>query len=132
MTRARTLVLLRHGRTAWNHSGRLQGQRDVGLDDVGHDQARRTAPAIAALAPTLIWSSDLERTRQTVAPIAEACGVTTVFDARLRERAAAQPGLEVQLRADQAVPYGRIAELIGLVEEGGLSRIGFVTEATSK
>ncbi len=85
MTRARTLVLLRHGRTAWNHSGRLQGQRDVGLDDVGHDQARRTAPAIAALAPTLIWSSDLERTRQTVAPIAEACGVTTVFDARLRE-----------------------------------------------
>ena len=35
---------------------------------------------------------------------------------------------EVQLRADQRVPYGRIAELIGLVQAGGLSRIGFVTE----
>jgi biopolymer transport protein ExbD len=27
------------------------------------------------------------------------------------------------------VPYGRVAELIGWVQEGGLSRIGFVTEA---
>ena len=35
---------------------------------------------------------------------------------------------EVQLRADQRVAYGRIAELIGLVQAGGLSRIGFVTE----
>ena len=40
-----------------------------------------------------------------------------------------QPATEVQLRADQQVPYGRIAELIGLVQDGGLSRIGFVTEA---
>jgi biopolymer transport protein TolR len=52
--------------------------------------------------------------------------------ARLREAAQRNPATEVQLRADQAVPYGRIAELIGLVQEGGLSRIGFVTEATSK
>ena len=49
-------------------------------------------------------------------------------------RSAAQrnPATEVQLRADQAVPYGRIAELIGLVQDGGLSRIGFVTEAAAK
>jgi biopolymer transport protein ExbD/biopolymer transport protein TolR len=49
-----------------------------------------------------------------------------------RVRAAAQrdPQLEVQLRADQAVPYGRVAELIGLLQDGGLTRIGFVTEAT--
>jgi biopolymer transport protein TolR len=52
--------------------------------------------------------------------------------ARIREAAQRNPATEVQLRADQAVPYGRIAELIGLVQEGGLSRIGFVTEATSK
>jgi len=30
------------------------------------------------------------------------------------------------------VPYGRVAELIGLVQDGGLSRIGFVTEASGK
>jgi biopolymer transport protein TolR len=49
--------------------------------------------------------------------------------ARVREAAARDPATEVQLRADQAVPYGRVAELIGLVQQGGLNRIGFVTEA---
>jgi biopolymer transport protein ExbD/biopolymer transport protein TolR len=46
-------------------------------------------------------------------------------------RAALQrdPGIEVQLRADTAVPYGRVAELIGLLQDAGLTRIGFVTEA---
>ena len=47
---------------------------------------------------------------------------------RIREAALRNPATEVQLRADQSVPYGRIAELIGLVQDGGLSRIGFVTE----
>ena len=50
---------------------------------------------------------------------------------RVRESALRHPGTEVQLRADQSVPYGRIAELIGLVQEGGLSRIGFVTETSA-
>jgi len=49
---------------------------------------------------------------------------------RVRETAARNPATEVQLRADQAVPYGRIAELIGLVHAAGLNRIGFVTEGT--
>ena len=52
--------------------------------------------------------------------------------ARIREAAQRNPATEVQLRADQAVPYGRIAELIGLVQDGGLSRIGFVTEAAAE
>ena len=51
--------------------------------------------------------------------------------ARVREAAQRDPATEVQLRADQAVPYGRVAELIGLVQDGGLTRIGFVTEAAS-
>ncbi len=47
---------------------------------------------------------------------------------RVKQAAAKNPAAEVQLRADQQVPYGRIAELIGLVQQGGLTRIGFVTE----
>ncbi|MEK8051566.1 biopolymer transporter ExbD [Ideonella sp. DXS22W] len=50
------------------------------------------------------------------------------LQARVREAAARDATTEVQLRADQAVPYGRIAELIGLVQQAGLVRIGFVTE----
>jgi biopolymer transport protein ExbD/biopolymer transport protein TolR len=47
---------------------------------------------------------------------------------RVREAARANPATEVQLRADSRVPYGRVAELIGVVQEAGLRRIGFVTE----
>ena len=50
---------------------------------------------------------------------------------RVREAAQRNPATEVQLRADKSVPYGRIAELIGLVQEGGLVRIGFVTESSA-
>jgi len=35
---------------------------------------------------------------------------------------------EVQLRADQTVPYGKVVELMGIANKAGLSRIGFVTE----
>lgn len=54
-------------------------------------------------------------------------------EAALRERIAAvarqNPQTEVQLRADRSVPYGRVAELIGLVQKAGLNRIGFVAES---
>jgi biopolymer transport protein TolR len=48
---------------------------------------------------------------------------------RVRAAAARDPATEVQLRADSRVPYGRVAELIALLQEAGLNRIGFVTEA---
>jgi biopolymer transport protein TolR len=48
---------------------------------------------------------------------------------RVREAAQGNPATEVQLRADSKVPYGRVAELIGAVQQAGLTRIGFVTEA---
>jgi biopolymer transport protein ExbD/biopolymer transport protein TolR len=51
-----------------------------------------------------------------------------VFAERMAQAAKKNPQTEVQLRADKSVPYGRVAELIGLVQKAGLSRIGFVTE----
>ena len=51
------------------------------------------------------------------------------LQARVRQAAQAQPTTEVQLRADRGVPYGEVARLIGVVQAGGLTRIGFVTEA---
>ncbi len=47
---------------------------------------------------------------------------------RVAEAARSNPQTEVQLSADQAVPYGRVAELIGIVQKGGLTRIGFVAQ----
>lgn len=53
------------------------------------------------------------------------------LDARLAEAAKARPGTEVQLRADRAVPYGRVAELIGRVQAAGLNRIAFVAQVSA-
>ena len=82
---ARQLVLLRHGRTAWNLEGRAQGHTDVPLDDVGHAQAAAAAPYLAALEPAALWSSDLARARQTASYVEAATGLVAATDPRLRE-----------------------------------------------
>ena len=53
------------------------------------------------------------------------------FAVRVEEAARKNPQTEVQLRADKAVPYGRVAELIGVVQKAGLNRIGFVADPGS-
>ena len=55
---------------------------------------------------------------------------TTLQDMRrsLSEMAAKNPQAEVQLRADAAVPYGRVVEVMGAVQNAGLNRIGFVAK----
>lgn len=82
---AAQLVVLRHGRTEWNASGRFQGQADIGLDERGRRQAEQAAAALTELAPAAIVSSDLLRARQTAAPLAAACGLEVATDPRLRE-----------------------------------------------
>lgn len=82
---ARRLLLLRHGRTAWNDAHRIQGQADAPLDDTGHAQARAVAPVVAAMRPDVLWSSDLSRAADTAAYLAQATGLVLVRDRRLRE-----------------------------------------------
>ncbi len=48
---------------------------------------------------------------------------------KLAKAAADSKDTEVQLRADQTVPYGRVVELMAIANKAGLTRIGFVTEA---
>ena len=52
----------------------------------------------------------------------------TVVAQRLRDAAVKNADTEVQLRADSAVPYGRVVEIMGLAHTAGLTRIGFVAE----
>lgn len=47
---------------------------------------------------------------------------------QLRQAAKGNPETELRLRADQQVPYGRIVEVMGLAQQAGLSRIGFVAD----
>jgi broad specificity phosphatase PhoE len=71
------LILVRHGRTAWNHKVRFRGRTDLPLDDVGQEQARAVSRAIQIRYPgaNAIYSSPLLRARQTAAPVAAALGL---------------------------------------------------------
>jgi len=50
------------------------------------------------------------------------------FATALTSAAKQNPDTEIQLRADQGVPYGKVVEVMGVVHKAGLSRIGFVAE----
>jgi glucosyl-3-phosphoglycerate phosphatase len=84
--RERRLLLLRHGRTAWNAERRFQGHADPPLDDVGRAQAYEVAALMAMLRPDLVVSSDAARAVQTAEPISAALRLEIRADARLRER----------------------------------------------
>jgi len=71
------LVIVRHGRTAWNRDVRFRGKMDLPLDEVGLAQAGATARAVRARWPDLaaVCSSPLQRALQTAEPIAAALGL---------------------------------------------------------
>jgi broad specificity phosphatase PhoE len=73
------LVLVRHGRTAANASGLLQGRLDLPLDGVGRAQVAAMVERVGR--PDRIVSSPLLRARQT----AEAFGVPYEIDDRWEE-----------------------------------------------
>jgi broad specificity phosphatase PhoE len=81
----RRLILLRHGQTDYNVTGRMQGHLDSVLTSVGHEQAAAAAPVLAALEPDRVVSSDLQRAVDTAEVVGAACGLPVKFDARLRE-----------------------------------------------
>lgn len=81
------LVLVRHGESVYNADGRIQGQRCEGLTEVGHRQAAVTAAALAERFPDAeLISSDLQRTRETIAPLVSRLGREARSEPRLRER----------------------------------------------
>lgn len=80
------MVLLRHGRTAWNAEHRFQGRADPPLDEVGRAQAWEVAGIAAAMQPDLLVSSTAARAMQTAEIVAEATGLPVHGDPRLVER----------------------------------------------
>ncbi|GAA4009492.1 histidine phosphatase family protein [Deinococcus rubellus] len=93
-SQAATLLLIRHGRTAHNRAGKIQGRSEVPLDEESQAQARQLADHLAdqfrsgqlARPPSQIWASDLTRAQQTAGAVAGALGTAVVTDARLREQ----------------------------------------------
>jgi len=80
-----TLLLVRHGETDWNREGRWQGLSDTSLNDLGRNQARTLAGTLDGTVDA-VYSSDLNRARETAEILAEELDLEVRFDPRLRER----------------------------------------------
>lgn len=81
----RRLVLWRHGETTYNAEGRMQGQLDAELTEVGWNQARFAVPALVRFDPEIVLASDLRRATDTASVFARAANVPLRLDKRLRE-----------------------------------------------
>jgi probable phosphoglycerate mutase len=69
-----TVILVRHGQTAWNAVERFRGREDLPLNEVGLSQAKRTAERIARQwHPAAVYCSPLSRARSTAEAIARRC-----------------------------------------------------------
>lgn len=96
------VYLARHGRTALNADGRLRGLSDPPLDDVGRVEAKRLGEALAALEPTVVITSPLQRAVSTAEAVGAAAHVRVEIDQRLNDRDygpwTGEPRVEVEER----------------------------------
>ncbi|HYN66541.1 MAG TPA: histidine phosphatase family protein [Ornithinibacter sp.] len=83
--RPRRVVVLRHGETDHNAARIWQGHLDTRLSERGQRQADAVGPAVAALSPDRIVSSDLTRARRTAQSVGRASGIPVTLDPRFRE-----------------------------------------------
>jgi broad specificity phosphatase PhoE len=79
------LLIARHGQSDWNASRRWQGFADRPLTEKGREQARALAARLAHIDLDAVYSSDLQRARETAAVVAENQGLELQEDPDLRE-----------------------------------------------
>ncbi|MDA0263878.1 MAG: histidine phosphatase family protein [Chloroflexi bacterium] len=79
------LLIVRHGETAWNAEGRIQGHTDIGLSDRGIEQAAMLGMRLAGTQIDAAYSSDMMRTSETAKIALGTRGVTAFETPRLRE-----------------------------------------------
>lgn len=83
---ATRIIAIRHGETAWNVAGLIQGHTDIPLNAIGLAQAQQAAQALADAGLHNIYSSDMQRAWQTAQALAGSTGATLHAEPGLRER----------------------------------------------
>ncbi len=79
------LYLVRHGESAHNAEGRIQGHSDVPLSELGRRQSAAVADAMADVPADALFVSPLRRALETAQPLAERTGLSISTDPRLME-----------------------------------------------
>ena len=81
-----TILLIRHGENDYVKEGRMAGRLPgVHLNETGRKQAAALAEHMAAWPVRAVYSSPLERTMETAAPVAEALGLEVIPEEGLSE-----------------------------------------------
>lgn len=80
-----TVLLIRHGVTAWHTEGRVLGQRDVPLSAEGVAQAEEVAANLAGVKLGEVLSSPLQRAVQTAEIIGREASIEVARDPRLND-----------------------------------------------
>lgn len=73
-----TICIIRHGETNWNSLGKLQGQEDIALNDLGRKQALETARYFETESWDVMVSSPLKRAYETAQIIASCISIPTI------------------------------------------------------
>ena len=116
---------VRHGTTAWNTAKRAQGHSDIPLDKNGLSEAEKLANRLGKEDWDVLYSSDLERAKQTAEAIGKYCNMQVHVDKRLRERSGGQ--IEGTTEAERLTKWGvdwRALDL-GMENEASIVDRGF-------
>jgi broad specificity phosphatase PhoE len=98
------LHCVRHGESTYNAEGRVQGQSDVPLSELGLRQAEAVAAAMAELPIEAVYSSPLRRAMQTAQPLADRLRLPITTDPRLMEVHAGVFQDELRAELDRRYP----------------------------
>lgn len=79
------IYVIRHGETDWNAEGKLQGRTNIPLNEKGRELARLTAKGLADVNFTRIYTSPLDRARETAMIIKGDRDIPVIEEERIQE-----------------------------------------------
>lgn len=79
------IYMIRHGETDWNKKRKLQGQVDIPLNEFGRVLARQTAPALKDVPFDIVYTSPLQRAKETAKLVIGDRNIPVIEEDRLKE-----------------------------------------------
>ena len=79
------IYMIRHGETDWNKKRKLQGQVDIPLNEFGRLLARQTAPALKDIPFDAVYTSPLQRAKETAELVIGDRNIPLIEEDRLKE-----------------------------------------------